>query len=189
MCPTWSQLALAPSGMGEVSKQLLHPLLHYQILALKTPYTSKLQLKPPFTPHSFPGRWHLKALSVFLCIRKLLSAQTQQIEGGWLFYGLQLFLQLTFQGGTLLRTTSPHHMAKWCDYLTGLKTCYSPERDKSLLETEVWFHFLWFTRYLPGSQAPTASAKNFRNLGRCVPLAIITFQAESWAVSHHSSAA
>lgn len=75
-----------------------------------------------------------------------------------LFYGLQLFLQLNFQCGTLLRTTSSYHTAKLRDHLTRLKTCYSPDTDKRLLETEVWFHLL--TIY----QIPTlpTSLKRFR---------------------------
>lgn len=83
-----------------------------------------------------------------------------------LFYCLQLFLQLNFQCGTLLKTASLYHTEKLRDYLTRLKTCYSPDTDKRLLETGVWFHLLQFTRYLPCPQAQTASGKNFRNLGK-----------------------
>lgn len=96
------------------------------------PYEA-LQLKPPFTSEFFSRCWHLKALWVSFCP---LGSPYQSKFSKWkeatraLFYGLQLFLQLNFQCGTLLRTASEYHTAKLRNYLTRLKTCYCPDTDK-----------------------------------------------------------
>lgn len=108
-------------------------------------------------------------LSVFLSIRKPLSVQVQQMEGGYTCVVLRLAIISSAE-------FSVWHLAKDSILVSHSKMTWLPHKIKNMLlprhrqktSGDRGVVSLQFTRYLPCPQARSASGKNFRNLGKCL---------------------